>query len=90
MYQYGSIDSYHSYTTEERLHKLWRERACCLDVEATIIVCFIDLMGERSAMHNSSYMVGYFRRYYLYIIWSRGKSFTHPQQVVAEVNNGLL
>ena len=60
------------------------ERIYCQQVETTIIKCFVDqIMDERFVMHHSSYMVGWFRRYYG--IMSRGNSFTHHPHVVSDI-----
>ena len=40
-------------------------------------------MDELFVTHNSSYMVGYFRKYYG--LRSGGKSFTYHEQVVADI-----
>ena len=61
MYQYSSVDFDQQYRAQERLPN-FRRGDCCQQVEATILVCFVDqIMDERFVMHHSSYMVGCFR-----------------------------
>ena len=62
MYQYSSVNIDQQYRAQQRLPNFRRGGDCCQQVEATLIICFVDqIMDKRFVMHYSSYIVGCFR-----------------------------